>query len=169
MKRTTVLALCLVFPLPAGTRLAAQARSPGVPASPSAWTQGLIHYGKWTTGAMALALTVQGAREHSRSAREWKRLLGLCRADNAACTLGADGRYVSATAEQYYQTSITFDRHAHGWLLGGQLSLLVTAALFVADLHHHTNGPDNIPFHHPLNVSVDPASNEARVGLRIAF
>lgn len=166
MMRATVVALCVV--LPAGTRLAAQAGAPGLPTNPAAWTQGLIHYGKWATGATALALTVQGAREHSRSAREWNRLLGLCRADNAACTLGADGRYVSAAAEQYYQTSITFDRRAQSWLLGGQLSLLATAALFVADLHHHTNGPDNIPFH-PLNVSVDPATGRTELGLRLAF
>ena len=165
MKRTGVLLFCLA--LAAGTRASAQGPQPGLPTEPG-WTRGLIHYGKWATAATALVLTARGAREHSHSAREWDQLIDLCRADNQACVVGADGRYVNPVAEQHYQGSIAFDRRAHGWLLGGQASLIVTAALFVADLRHHTNGPDNIPIQ-PLEVSADPATRATRVGLRFAF
>jgi hypothetical protein len=128
----------------------------------------LVHYGKWVAAAAAVTFTALGAHEHGNSNRVWTQLLTLCRADNAACRLGADGRYANPGAEQLYQASLMFDRRARGRLLAGQASLLVAAGLFIVDLRHHSGGPGNIPFA-PLEVSGEVGAGVARLGVRLAF
>lgn len=168
MRQAALFALALAAAAPAS----AQTERPGggLPTERSHWTRGLIHYGKWATAGAAVALTAMGAREHSRSKRHWDRLLDICRANNADCTLGPDGRYTNAVAEQEYQQALHFDRRANRRFLGGQVSLLATAALFIADLRGggSRQGPKNIPLA-PLEVSAEPAGDAARVGLRFAF
>lgn len=128
-----------------------------------------MHYGKWLTAAAAVGLTVMGAQEHHRSSREWDTLLGICRADNASCIVGSNGQYVSQTAEYHYQLALYYDRRANHRLLGGQLSLLATAAMFIVDRHVGHNGPDNIPFD-PDKLSVAPNRwGGANLGLRFRF
>ena len=95
-------------------------------------------------------------REHSHSRRDWNALLDICRSAQDACALGPDGRYVRSDAEQLYQRSRGYDRRANRWLIGAQVSLLTTTALFIIDLHPG-EGPENIPFA-PMQV-----------GMRIAF
>jgi len=128
----------------------------------------VVHYGKWLVAGGAVAFTVMGAHEHSSSNREFGALLSMCRADNTDCLLGPDGRYLNATAEQLYQSSIHFDRRARVRLLAGQATLLVAAGLFIADLAHHASGPGNKPFS-PLEVSGDVRTGGARVGVRLTF
>jgi len=132
------------------------------------WGAGVAHYGKWATAATALTLTVLGAREHRRSADQWDQLLAICTGDHGDCVLGPDGRYENPTAEAYYQASVRYDRRARVRLLGGQAALLVSVGLFLLDMRHGTEGPDNIPLA-PLEVMVDERSGGARVGLRLAF
>lgn len=117
----------------------------------------------------ALALAA-AAPASAQTERHWDRLLDICRANNADCTLGPDGRYTNAVAEQEYQQALHFDRRANRRFLGGQVSLLATAALFIADLRGggSRQGPKNIPLA-PLEVSAEPAGDAARVGLRFAF
>ena len=109
-----------------------------------------------------------GAHEHDNSNRVFSQLLDICRADDAACRLASDGRYVNPAAEQLYQASIAYDRRAHVRLLAGQGSLLAAAGLFIADLRHHTGGPGNIPLA-PLEVTGDTRTGEALVGVRLTF
>ena len=150
------------------TALAAQDVKPGLVADRAARSRGLVHYGKWVTAALAVTFTALGAHEHTNSNEVFSRLLDLCRANNADCTLAPDGRYLTPTAEQLYQASITFDRRARVRLLAGQASLLLSAGLFLADLGRHAGGPDNIPYH-PPKLSVDVSTGAARVGLRLTF
>ncbi len=140
------------------------------PAPPQRATfrRAVVHYGKWAAAAAAVAFTAMGAHEHDNSNREWNRLLALCRADNADCLLGPNGRYVNPAAEQLYQASLHFDRRARTRLLAGQGALLAAAAMFIGDLRRQSSGPGNIPFA-PLEVSGDPDGHGARVGLRVAF
>jgi len=128
----------------------------------------LVHYGKWLAAAGAAALTALGAHEHASSNREWNALLAVCRANNADCALGADGRYTNPAAEQLYQSSLFFDRRARARLLGAQAALLVAAGLFIADLRHRSAGPGNVPFA-PLELSADPSGHGALVGIRVTF
>ena len=146
-----------------GTTLAAQ----GTPPAPGGWQKPAVHYGKWLTAGAAVAFTVLAEREHRQSRREWDALLDICRSSMNACTLGPDGRYLRSDAEQLYERSLHFDRRANRRLLGAQLSLLVTATLFILDLRRGDDGPDNIPFHG--RVTVEPTPDGASVGMRFAF
>jgi len=125
-----------------------------------------VHWGKWLAAGSAVAFSVMGAHEHSRSNGEFSQLLTLCRANNDDCLLGTDGTYLNPAAEQLYQTSIHFDRRARLRLLAGQATLLVAAGLFIADLTHQASGPENKPFA-PLKVGLDRRTGGALVGVRL--
>jgi hypothetical protein len=132
------------------------------------WRLEAIHYGKWFTGVGAVALTWLGAREHERSADAWSDLLAVCHVNSADCAVDATGRYLNAATEQHYQRSQRFDERARLRLLAGQAALLLTIGLFVLDLPHRKDGPENIPVA-PLEISADPGSGTARLGLRLTF
>jgi len=127
-----------------------------------------VHWGKWLAAGSAVAFSVMGAHEHSRSNGEFSQLLTLCRANNDDCLLGTDGTYLNPAAEQLYQTSIHFEGRARLRLLAGQATLLVAAGLFIADLTHQASGPENKPFA-PLKLAVDERTGGALVGVRVTF
>ena len=128
-----------------------------------------IRYGKWLTAGATAAFTLMAARQHDHSHRAWNELLDMCRSASDACARGSDGTYIRFEAEALYQRSLGYDRRANRRLLGAQASLLATAVLFILDLRGHTGGgPDNIPFR-PLKVTLEPTSDGAAVGMRIAF
>ena len=128
--------------------------------------RGFAHYGKWLGAALAATFIALGAHEHSSSDRAFTELLGMCRANNADCRRNPDGTYVNTTAEQLYQSSLTFDRRAQVRLIAAQASVLVTAALFLADHGRGGGVPENIPLH---GLSVDVRGDGARVGFRVRF
>ncbi len=164
MRHAVTIAAALAGFVPA---LAAQ--TPATPA-PRSWTENLIHYGKWTTAAAALGLTILAAHEHDRANQSWQRLLSLCQQDNAACELGSDGRYVDAQAELYYQQTLYHDHRARDRILGAQLSVLASATLFILDLRHHGGNPPNIPFHGShFELMVEPVGDGTRLGMRVSF
>jgi hypothetical protein len=132
------------------------------------WQRATVHYGKWLTGASAVALTWMAAHEHARSTDAWDALSALCRANHGTCSLGPDGRYLNALSEEYYQRSLRHDRRARTRLLAGQGALLLTIGFFLLDRRHGDDRPPNIPFA-PLKVSVDERGGGARVGLRWTF
>ena len=108
------------------------------------------------------------AHEHARSTDAWDALSARCRANHANCSVGPDGRYVSALSEEYYQRSLRHDRRARTRLLAGQGALLLTIAFFLLDRGHGDDIPDNIPFP-SLDVSTDSRVGGARVGWRWTF
>lgn len=126
-----------------------------------------MHNGKWLTAAGVAVFTVVAATEHRLSRRDWNSLLTICRSAQDACEVGADGRYLRADAEALYQRSRAYDRRANRWLVGAQLSLIATTALFIMDLHPG-DGPENIPF--PANqIEVGRVGDGVGLGLRFAF
>ncbi len=170
--RATCLLSLLLLSTPAGLpaqqdSVARRHDAQGAAAAPS-WRRAAVHWGKWLPVGAAVTLTAMGAHEHDRSQREFRQLLAICRANNADCLLGPDGRYLNPAAEGLYQSSLTFDRRARSRLLAGQAALIVAAGLFIIDLRRHSGGPGNIPLA-PLEVSADPSGRGARVGLRVAF
>lgn len=65
------------------------------------------------------------------------------------------------------QDSVAADaanRRARNWILGGEIGLVATGAMFLLDLIHRDDGPQNIPFI-PLRVFASPG----RIGLSAAF
>jgi len=132
------------------------------------WRRVTVHYGKWTAAAVAATFTALGAHEHQNSNRVFRQLLDVCRANSADCVLAANGSYRNPAAEQLYQTSIHYDRRARVRLLLGQVSLLASAGLFLADLRHRSNDPGNIPFR-GVKLTVEPGRDATRVGVRVRF
>jgi hypothetical protein len=131
------------------------------------WRRDVPHYGKWLTAAGVAAFSIVAATEHRLSRRDWNSLLAICRSALDACTVGADGRYVRADAEALYQRSRAYDRRANRWLVGAQVSLIATTALFIIDLHPG-QGPENIPF--PANqLEVGLVGGGVGVVLRFPF
>jgi hypothetical protein len=159
---------CLSAALALATTLGAQqpAPPPGATMDHHARSGALVHYGKWAAAALAGTFTALGAREHASSNRAFNQLFDMCRANTAECALQANGTYQNAGAEQLFQSSLHFDSRARVRLLFGQASLLLCAGLFFADLRHHGNGPDNIPYH-PAELTVEPQGKGARIGLRL--
>lgn len=165
MKATTLLALlCLAGAAPA----AGQATTPEPQPQPRwAWTRPVVRYGKWLTAAAAAGLTYLAAREHHQSTDSWNRLLGICRSNNADCAIGLDGRYINPVAEGNYQQSLYYDARARKRLVAGQVALVISAAMFIADLRGGGSGPPNIPFD-PNKILVEPgADGGTRIGLRL--
>jgi len=130
--------------------------------SGSPWT---IHYGKWAAAALAVTLTVLGAEQHKKGNDAYNNLLDRCHTSNANCVLLPDGTYQNPASEELYQSSLTSDHRARARLIAGQVSLLLCASLFVADLRHHAEGPDNIPLH-GMRVVIDPMGRRVGVGVR---
>lgn len=165
MKRAITVAAILAGLVPP---LAAQ-EAPSSP-PPRSFSANVIHYGKWATAATAIGLTILAAHEHDRANTSWQRLLSLCQADNAACQLRSDGRYVDYQAELYYQETLYYDHRARHRILGAQLSVLTSATLFILDLRHHNDNPPNIPYSGSrLQLTAEPSGDGARVGLRVTF
>jgi hypothetical protein len=83
-------------------------------------------------------------KQSTRADRAYGDLRQLCRTTPTACALDA-GRYPDTRAEALYATSLQHDRRAQAGILGGQATLLASAALFVYDLRNG-RAPGNIPF-----------------------
>lgn len=165
MNRAVLVALGL-------TTLAPALRAQETPATPPPrnWKENVVHYGKWTTAAAAVGLTLMAAHEHDRANQSWNQLLTLCHANNADCQLRSDGRYVDYQAELYYEQTLYFDHRARHRILGAQLSVLTSATLFILDLRHHGGNPPNIPFTGSrLELSAEPLGDGARLGMRWTF
>jgi len=160
------------FGIVALAALSGAARAQETPAAPPptsrGWSREVIHYGKWATAATAVGLTILAAREHARAQDEWRELLSLCRDNNAACQLRQDGRYVNYDAELLFQLTTYYDRRARSRLIGGQVSLLASATLFILDLRHQGGNPPNIPFH-GMKLTAEPTGGGARLALRVPF
>jgi hypothetical protein len=165
MTRASLLACGLAIAAPA--LAPAQDHGPGVPGDRITWRRGIVHYGKWVALAGAVGLTALAVREHNASTREWDQLLAVCRTRSSDCATGSDGRYLNYPAELHYEKAIYYDHRARRRLIGGQLSLLTAAVLFLADLHPG-RGPGNIPFN-PLQVGRTPSGDGVNVGVRFAF
>lgn len=133
------------------------------------WFRPVARYGKWVSFLTAAAFTGLAVREHSHSADSWDQLLEICRANNADCTVGSDGRYLNLIAENHYQRSLYFDARARRRLMAGQAALVVAATLFIADLTRGPGGPPNIPFDpNRLVVGVTPRGT-AQIGWKLEF
>lgn len=149
-------------------RLVAQDSLAPAPRTSQHWTRPVVHYGKWLSAASAVGFTLLAAHEHDTANRSWQQLLDLCRQDNTACQVGADGRYATYQAERLYQQTLYYDRRARHRMIVGQISVLTSAALFILDLRHGGGGPPNIPFH-GLRLTAEPVGDGARMEVQIPF
>ncbi len=135
----------------------------------SVWTTSgsprLVKYGKWLTLAAAVGMGIKASSAHQDGDRSYRQLKAYCDIDRSRCDQTAAGGYIDRTAERYYQRSLHHDRVARRWLLGGEITLIGTAGLFVWELTRPKRLPDNIPFEPEFSVT----PYDTRFGLRVGF
>ncbi len=105
-----------------------------------------VKYGKWAMVAAAIGMGLKAASDHDAADRAFNRLTNYCDGQSEGCLKNPSGKYVDPIAEGYYQASISKDRHARGWLLGGEATMLGAVGLFVWELSRPKSLPRNIPF-----------------------
>ncbi len=152
MRRAALLLLALLLPV---LPLAAQTPADSVFARHS---PALVHYGKWAVLAAAVGMGLKAGSAHHAADRSFRQLQRYCAANDFNCSQRPDGSYYDQVAEGYYQDALAGDRHARGWLLGGEAALLGAAGLFVWELTRPKGPPDNIPFEPKISV-VGPATH----------
>ena len=123
-----------------------------------------VRVGKWVLLGAAVGFGTYALRHSSRADRSYGDLRELCASDPAACTI-SDGRYGAADAEALYRASVREDRRAQVGILGGQVTLLGSVALFVYDLRNG-RGPANIPY---PGAALGRAPRAVAVGASVGF
>ena len=126
---------------PWGT-LGAQVTPPSGRSARRGWSA--VRVSKWALLGATVGLGYYALKQSTRADRAYGDLRQLCRTMPTACSLDA-GRYPDTRAEALYATSLQHDRRAQAGILGGQATLLASAALFVYDLRNG-RAPGNLPF-----------------------
>jgi hypothetical protein len=167
-RRRPLRPICLLALLTAGFAAAAGAQQPdSIPGTP--WIVTVSHWGRWPAlagagGLVAMAAVRNGDARAARTALE-----DFCAVDPGRCALtenpdGSGGWYVDPEAEALYQEYARLSRSAQGYLIGGQVSLLVAGGMFLIDLLHRDGDFGNIPYT-PLELYTTPN----RLGLAMRF
>lgn len=125
----------------------------------------VVKYGKWLLVAGSIGMNYLALRSHNRAQDSFDALQARCFGDHAQCALNNSGQYANPGIEQLYQSSLSYDRQARGWLIGGESALAGAAALFIWELTKPKGRPKNIPF----EPEVRSVRGSTVVGLRMAF
>jgi hypothetical protein len=144
-----LLALLLAASMAAGP-LQAQQADDSLVRRPS---PALVKYGKWAVVAAAIGMGFKAASAHDDADRAFNRLNDYCFSQPSGCPQSPGGKYLDPIAERYYQQSLSGDRSARSWLLGGEAALLGAAGMFVWELTRPKSLPKNIPFNPELQWS----------------
>ncbi|MSR07557.1 MAG: hypothetical protein EXR93_10910 [Gemmatimonadetes bacterium] len=153
MKLTAALLLTAVSsPLIAQTRPAARP-----------WPVQTAHVVKWPLLGATAAMLARGSLL-SRDADRWHDSIGAACATVDPCPRSVTGRYLFPPAQAAYESYLSANSGARNWIIGGELALVATGAMFLVDLIHRDDGPRNIPFT-PFSVYATPR----RVGFTVRF
>ena len=125
----------------------------------------VVRYGKWALLAAAVGMGLKASSAHQDADHAFDRLERYCVDDETRCDQQSNGHYTDPISERYYQASLSGDRRARGWLLGGEATLLATAGLFVWEFTRPNHPPKNIPFEPTVEV-IGPRTH---LGLRVSF
>ncbi|MEO8031042.1 MAG: hypothetical protein ABI765_09340 [Gemmatimonadota bacterium] len=148
------------------TVLLAAALTSSASAQDSLRANPLVHWGKWGTAGISLAFHLIAISAHNRSDRTLSQLTLNCFETPVSCSVGSDGRYVDSQSEAMFQSVLHDNRKARAYLIGGEVALLGTVVLFVADLTRHKAHPPNQPF----NPEISPGPNgTTHLGFRFSF
>src|SRR5690606_26085490 len=89
---------------------------------------------------------LQAALDRGASDDRRAELRAYCAGAPAGCFTGPDGTFADPHAASLEAAADARGERAHRLLVAGQLSLIATGVLFVIDLVHGSDGPDNIPY-----------------------
>lgn len=125
-----------------GAGAVAPAQSGGRARPAGEWSA--VRVAKWALLGAAVSLGVYALAEHRRGDDAYAELSSMCHADQTRCEMEG-GRYALPEAERLYGRATAADRRAQLGIIGGQLTLLGSAALFVYDLRNGPR-PSDIPY-----------------------
>lgn len=132
------------------------------------WIVTASHWGKWPALAGAGALVTMAVMRNNDAKAARAELRDYCSEDATRCVTvpGPDGDdiYFDPGAEALYQEYAALTRQARGFLVGGQVGVLVTGAMFLIDLVYQRDGFDNIPY-----TPFELYSTPDRLGLSVRF
>lgn len=121
---------------------------------------------KWVLLGAAIGMGAYSI-SHSRAARRsYDALRRTCATDPDRCTIVGND-YADPAMEQRFRAISHDDRRAQVGIIGGQLSLLVSATLFILDLRHG-RGPGDIPYPQGASSALC-ASSQSVAALRVPF
>ncbi len=162
MKTVTLRAVAglSILCISAGSGLAA-AQLPQ-PAASRSWTS--VRLAKWALLGAAVGFGAYAVSQSQRADDSYSELGLLCRAEQDRCASNGDG-YADSRAERLYQLAVSADRRAHQAIIGGEVTLLGSAALFIYDLRNR-RGPADIPY--PAD-SRESAGYKFAIGARVSF
>ena len=112
------------------------------PAASRSWTS--VRLAKWALLGAAVGFGAYAVSQSQQADDSYGDLGLLCRAEQDRCASNGDG-YADARAERLYQRAVSADRRAHQAIIGGEVTLLGSAALFIYDLRNR-RGPPDIPY-----------------------
>jgi hypothetical protein len=124
-----------------------------------------IKFGKWLLVAGSIGMNLAAASAHSDADSVFGLLNDRCDDDHALCELGTGGVYADAESERLYQATVSYDRRARNWLLGGEAAALGAAVLFVWEFARPKGPPENIPFEPKVSIGVQ----RTEIGLAVRF
>ena len=150
VRRAVILLLCVAPSLRAQEPLRQPAQG---------WTR--VRVTKWALLGAAAGFGLYALQHTSRAQHAYEALSRRCLGEPDRCEL-VNGRYADPSTEALFQRSGREDRRAQLGIIGGQVTLFGSAALFIYDLRNR-RGPDNIPY--PARLTT-PAPRLV-VGLRI--
>lgn len=125
----------------------------------------LVRYGKWVLLAASGAMNIMAASEHNRAESQFDVIREACFEDDSRCVTNASGAYQDQALEAVYQASLSHDRRARRWLIGGEAALAGAAIMFVWEFTRPRGGPDNIPF----EPQVEYRYGVTELGVRFRF
>ncbi|HUH11852.1 MAG TPA: hypothetical protein VMK65_02035 [Longimicrobiales bacterium] len=123
---------------------------------------------KWMTAAGSVAAAGWGLWAHARADDRYRELEARCLADPPLCSSrGEGGAFTDPALEAEYQDILTLDRHTRWALVGSQVGVLASVALFILDMGRENGGPSIVPFD-PSALQVAPArGGGVEVGVRV--
>lgn len=137
------------------------------------WFAEASHWGRWLSLAGAAGMIGIAASEHVTANDALDDLETFCTASPESCAIVSSltrseaspaEHYADPDAEALYQEYAAHERRARGYLLGGQMTLVVAGGMFLIDLLYRDEQPENIPFT-PLEIY----STRNKLGLSLRF
>jgi len=115
----------------------------GTPSLSDGWNP--LAVAKWTTAALAVGAGVYGFIVQADASDDYDALEQFCRDEPDRCRdIAADGGYADIELERRYAQIVADYRTARWLLIGSQVALVGSIALFVLDLGD--DSPSNIPY-----------------------
>jgi hypothetical protein len=127
------------------------------------WTT--LRVAKWSTAAAATGAALYGFVNNQRADERFESLEQNCASEPVRCSDRLpNGAYADAALEADYQAARSIDRHARTALILGQVGVVASVVLFIADLRN-SDAPADIPYE-PRTLDVTP-SRDGGMSLRV--